>query len=286
MTVNLLEGLTQWRLKDRIPEERNYVIYGHNLNTLIKAPFGVVIAFPDDPKPMFNCYHSSESLPSTSYYLTHHTSIYFSNLSKPDPVEKISVAIQTEVETWDFQTDCELTASLWSTEFANAEFEQQNENLVIELNNFKVSLRCANTSRANAKANADCAKPKLEISEKVSPDLFEENKEVQQELMEATTKAEPLQSEMIEANKMTILLKQKMDESDLVKKSFQESSTKKTSQIKHQAKVEKLLKQLQVMKVGIEFQRAEAIHWVQAVHGKQYEKLEKCWHAILAHAHQ
>ena len=71
-----------------------------------------------------------------------------------------------------------MTASLWETEFANAEFEQQNKSLLIELNNLKVSLNCANRSRANAKVNADCAESKLEISERVTSDFLEENKEV------------------------------------------------------------------------------------------------------------
>ena len=105
-----------------------------------------------------------------------------------------------------------MTASLWETKFAIAEFEQQNKSLLIQLNNLKVSLNCAYRSRANAKFNADRAESKLEISERVTSDLFEENKEVKRQLEEATSKAESLQSELLEANETNILLKQKLDE--------------------------------------------------------------------------
>ena len=44
--------------------------------------------------------------------------------------------------------------------------------------------------KGNAKANADHAESDLEISEKVTSDLFEENWEVKQQLEEATIKAE------------------------------------------------------------------------------------------------
>ena len=97
LTVNLPKDLIQWRLNDRIPKERKYVIYSHNLNTFIRAPFGAVAAFPDSPNLMFNTYRFSETLRSTSYDLTHHTSSSFFNLSQPEPVEKKSVAIQTEM---------------------------------------------------------------------------------------------------------------------------------------------------------------------------------------------
>ena len=49
LMVNLPKDPNQWRLKDRIQDERKYVIYNHDLNSLIKAPFGVVTAFPDNP---------------------------------------------------------------------------------------------------------------------------------------------------------------------------------------------------------------------------------------------
>ena len=232
-------------------------------------------AFPDAPNPMFNSYLSSESLPSTSSYdPTHHTSSSRCNLSQPEPVEKTSVAVQTEVGTWDTQTDCQLTASLWRTEFAVAELEQQNKKNLIELKTLKTSLRCANRSRPNAEAIADRAESKLEISGKVTSDLFEEN----------TSKAESLQPELLEANKTNILLNQKMDDYDLANKRVEESLNKKTSQIMDRAAVEKFVKQLQVMKVEIDIQRAEDIQLIQAGDGKQYEKPEKCLHALLTHA--
>ena len=190
LTVNLTKDLNKRRLKDRIPEERKYVICSHNLNTLIKDPFPVVTAFPGDPNQISNSYHSLESFPSTSYGLTHHTSSSCSNLSQSEFVEKKSVAIQTEVETWDTQNDCHLMASLWKTEFVVAEFEQQNKNHLKKLNSLNFSLRCANISRSNAKTKTDRVKSELKISEKVTSDFFQENKEVEQQLEEATSKAE------------------------------------------------------------------------------------------------
>ena len=249
------------------------------MNALIKAPFGVVTAFPNDPNPLFSSYNNS------------HESIAFScNTSSSETKSKfctnntVSIAIQTDPEPSNIQPDAQLTASLWETKFDIAEFEQQNKNLLAELSNLKVSIKCANRSRANAKINADRAESKLEISERVTSDLFEENKEVKQQLEEATSKAESLQSELLEANKTNILLKQKSDEYDLANKRFQESLTKKTTQIKDQSEIAKLMKQLQNMRVEIDIQRAEAIQLIQAVDGKQYEKLEKSLHALLTHA--
>ena len=37
--VNSPKDLNQWRLKDRLPDQRRYAIYNHNLKALIKAPF-------------------------------------------------------------------------------------------------------------------------------------------------------------------------------------------------------------------------------------------------------
>ena len=276
LMMNIPKDLNQWRLKDRIPDERKYVIYNHDLNSLNKAPFGVVTAFPDDPNPVFNS--PSSNLPSYSSSQTDLSS------NRSYSTETTSIGIQTDPESSDFQPDTQLTASLWETEFAIAEFEEQNKNLLIELNNLKVSLRCANRSRANAKINADRAESKLEISERVTADLFEENKEVKQQLEEATSKAESLQSELLEANKTNVLLKQKLDEYDLANKRFHESLTKKTNQIKDQSEIDKLVKQLQVMRVEIDIQRAEAVQLIQAVDGQQYEKLERCLHALLTHA--
>ena len=282
LMVNLPKELNQWILKDRIPDERKYVIYNHDLNCLIKAPFGVVTAFPDAPNPVFNN-PSLSNLPSNSSSQTD-LKCTTPNSNRSDSIETKSIGIQTETEKWDTQTDTQLTASLWETEFAIAEFEQQNRNLLMELSNLKVSLNCANRSRANAKTNADRAESKLEISERVTSDLFEENEEVKQQLEEVTSKAEILQSELLESNKTNILLKKKLDEYDLANKRFQESLNNKAAQIKEQTEIEKLVKQLQVMRVEIDIQRAEAIQLIQAVDGQQYEKLEQCLHALLTHA--
>ena len=276
--MNLPKDLNQGRLEDRLPDEREYVIYNYNLNALIKAPFGVVTAFPNDPNPLFSSHcHSQESLTSSCNTSSSETKPKFCTNNT------VSIAIQTDPEPSNFQPDTQLTASLWETEFA-IEFEQQNKSLLIELNNLEVSLNCANRSRANAKINADRAESKLEISEKVTSDLFEENKEVKQQFEEATSRAESLQSELLQANKNNILLKQKLDEYDLANKRFQESLTKKTTQIKDQSEIEKLIKQLQTMRVESDIQRAEAIQLIQAVDGKQYEKLEKSLHALVTHA--
>ena len=111
LMVNLPKDLNRWRLKDRIPDERKYVIYNHDLNSFIKPPFGVVTAFPDDPNPVFNS-PSSSCLPSNSS-----TQVDFKfttpNSNRSDSIEIKSIGIQTETEEWDTETDTQLTASLW-----------------------------------------------------------------------------------------------------------------------------------------------------------------------------
>ena len=101
--------------------------------------------------------------------------------------------------------------------------------------------------------------------------MAEENKEVKQQLEEATSKAESLQCELLKTNKTNILLKLKTDDYDIADERFQESLTKKTNQFRVQAAVEKFVEYLQVMEVEIDFQRAEAILLIQIVDGKQYE---------------
>ena len=96
----------------------------------------------------------------------------------------------------------------------------------------KVFLNCAKRSRAKAKINADRAEFKLEISERVTSDLFEGSKEVKQQIDEATSKAESLQSGMLESNRSNLLFKQKLDEYDLANKWIQKSLNKKAAQIK------------------------------------------------------
>ena len=114
--------------------------------------------------------------------------------------------------------------------------------------------------------------------------MFEENKEVKQQLDEATSKAESIQSELLESNKTNILVKQKVDEYDLANKRFQEFLNNKAAQIKEQTEKEKLVKQLQVMRVEIDIQRAEAIQVIQAVDSQQYERLERFLPALLTYA--
>ena len=156
LMVNLPKDLNQWRLKDRLPDERKYVIYNHHLNALIKAPFGVVTAFPNDPIPLFPSHsHSQELLTSSCNTSSSETK------SKLCSNNTVSIAIQTDPEPSNFQPDTQLTASFWETEFAIAEFEQQNRNLLMEISNLKASLNCANRSRANATINADPAESKL-----------------------------------------------------------------------------------------------------------------------------
>ena len=232
LIVNLRKDLNQWSLKERIPDERKNVIYNQD-TSLIKAPFGVFTAFPDDSNPALNSPSSSSYLPSTSSSQIDLKCNTPNNPSsnRSNSIETTSTGIQTETEKWDNQTDSQLTASLWSTELAIAEFEQQNRNLLMELSNLKVSLNCANRSRANAKNNADRAESKLEISERVTSDLFEANKVVKQQLDEATSKAESLQSELLESNRTNILLEQKLDDYDLANKRFQDFLRKKTAQI-------------------------------------------------------
>ena len=97
----LTKDLNQWRLKDRISEESKYVIYNHTLNTLLKAPFDVVTAFPDDANLMFTSTHSLESLHTSSCSspsAKSTTSSSLSNLSQPEPVETISVVKQPELK--------------------------------------------------------------------------------------------------------------------------------------------------------------------------------------------
>ena len=79
-------------------------------------------------------------------------------------------------------------------------------------------------------------------------------------------------------------MKQKLDENHLADKRFQESLNKRAAQIKEQTEIQKLVKQLQVMRVEIDIQRAEAIQLNQAVDSQQYEKLESCLHALLTYA--
>ena len=152
LMVNLPKDLNQWLLKDRLPDETKYVIYNHELNALIKTPFGVVTTFPNDPNPLFSshCYSQESLTSSCNTSLSETKSKFCTN-------NTVSIARQTDPEPSIFQPDTQLTASLRETEFAIAEFEQQNRNLLVELSSLKASLNCANRSRANAHINADRA---------------------------------------------------------------------------------------------------------------------------------
>ena len=123
----------------------------------------------------------------------------------------------------------------------------------------------------------------MEISQKVTSDLFEENREIKHKLDEATTKAESLQSKR-EGNKTNILLNEKLNTYDIATRRFQEFLNKETTQIKDQNEIEKLNKRLQVKRVEVDMKRAEAIQLIQPVDAEQNEKLEKCSHALLTHA--
>ena len=274
--------MNQWRLKDRLPEERKYVIYNHQIGSLIKAPFGVITVFPDDPNPLFNDNTStcSSSISTPASMESHHDNPRISHNKQPT----VNATTQTKNEEWIDTPDTNLTAALWKTEFAIAEFEQQNRSLKIELANLKNALCSSNRSRAMAKENANRAEFKLEISEKVTSDLFDENKELKNQIEEATSNAESLQTQLLESNKTNILLKEKLDAFDVANKQFKEILDKKDTRLKDQAIIDKLIKQLQIMRVEIDIQRAEVIQLIQAVDGKQYEKLEKCLHALLTHA--
>ena len=169
---------------------------------------------------------------------------------------------------------------------AVADFEQQNKILLTELNFLKVSLRCLNISGANVKVNTDRAEVNLEISDTVTSDLFEENTNIRQQLPEATYRAASLQSEILESNKMNFLPKQKLDDYDLSNRRFNDFSAEKTNQIKDQTEIKPLVKQVQVMREGVVIQRVAAIQLFKADDSQQYMRLEKCLHALLAHAGQ
>ena len=108
----------------------------------------------------------------------------------------------------------------------------------IELINLKVSPQCANRSRANAKADANRPESKLRISASVTSDLFEENKEVKEQSDEMSSKAELLETELLEADKTNILLMQKSDEYHIAKRIPKIIWTKDT-QMKDPSEIEK-----------------------------------------------
>ena len=66
------------------------------------------------------------------------------------------------------------------------------------MSNPNVSLNCANRFQENAKVNADLDESKVEISETVTSELFEESKEIKHQLNAATTKAASFRSKLLE----------------------------------------------------------------------------------------
>ena len=108
LMVNFLKNLNQWRLKDKIPEERNYVKHNKNLNGSIKAAFGVVPVHTHGRNPVLNNYHSSRSLPKTSFcqYVQSNTpNSSCSSINQANSIISTSIGNQTETEIWDGNTD-------------------------------------------------------------------------------------------------------------------------------------------------------------------------------------
>ena len=168
--------------------------------------------------------------------------------------------------------------------FAIVKFEQQNKNLLKELGSLKVFLRCANRSRGNAKADAVRAESELKISEKVNSVLFEDIEKWNSNSKKRSLKRSHFSPSCLKQmrwifclnrNWMT-MISQKGEIRNLQPEKQISSETKKKSK--------KTGRKLQVMKVKFVIQRAEAIQLIQAVDGKQYEKHEKCLHALLTHA--
>ena len=160
LLVNLLKDLNQRKLKQKNPDERKYVIYIYGVNSLTAAPFGVVTGFPDDPNAVFNSPSSSSYQPSTSSsqidlkYIT--LNFFNSIMDRSNSTAPASIGTQIGTGIWYNLIDSQLTASMWSTEFAIAEVAQQNTGLLLKkYSEMKVSLRCANHSQANAKLDAD-----------------------------------------------------------------------------------------------------------------------------------
>ena len=123
---------------------------------------------------------------------------------------------------------------------------------------FFSSLRCANRSRASTKLNNDRAVSKLETSKRVISDLFEEKKKITKHSDEASNKAKSLQSQLHETINSKIL-PEKLDVIEFAKKHLEKSLNKKSNQLKEHSKIDKLVKQLKVIRVETDNQRAESI---------------------------
>ena len=130
--------------------------------------------------------------------LVHRTSTFFC-LWLPSSSVKVFCLLVKSPRLKNGRTHLILTLQLLSgkLKFAIAEFEQQNRSVNIELDNLKNALCSSNRSRAMAKQNANRAEFKLEISEKVTSDLFDVNKELKKQIEEETSKTESLQNERL-----------------------------------------------------------------------------------------
>ena len=94
LVVKLPKDLNQWRLKDRLHDERKYVISNHNLNAQIKAQFGVVTAFLNDPNPIFSSDCNSQKTIASSC----NTSLCSETNMKSSTTKTVSTTTQTEPE--------------------------------------------------------------------------------------------------------------------------------------------------------------------------------------------
>ena len=108
LVVNLPKDLNQWRLKGQLPDETKYVIYNHNLSALIKAPFGVFTAFPNGPYPTFSSHCNSQESKASSCNI----SSCSETKVKSYTTKTVSTTIQTEPESFIFQSDTQLTKSV------------------------------------------------------------------------------------------------------------------------------------------------------------------------------
>ena len=74
--------------------------------------------------------------------------------------------------------------------------------------------------------NANKLESNLEISKKITEDLFGKNNELKPLLEKTTSKSESRQTELLEANKSNVLLKEGLDAFDVANKRFKEKIDK------------------------------------------------------------
>ena len=107
--------MNQCRLEDRLPDERKYVIYNYKIDSMIKAPFGVITTLPDDPNPLFDDTSSTISS-SISTSTTKDTHIDNSR-DLPNRKQTVNATTQTETEEWTDNSHSSSRAALWHNEF-------------------------------------------------------------------------------------------------------------------------------------------------------------------------